>query len=109
MIETKDPSPTSTSALAAHLEAIVEWEPPSDGLSPEGEDADFLRGFMTLDPAKSGGFDWTAFGYGSPCPEGWAPTRQKAKSAACSAMAESFSKAAAAHGLVITVVERAPE
>lgn len=91
--------------LASHIEATVEWEPADHPCAPDAVDADWLRGFMTVDPVKAGGFEWTAWGYGSPCPEGTAPTRGEAKAAACHAMAASFIEAAEAHGVSVSVMK----
>ncbi len=95
----------AVAALASRIEATVKWESSDHPFAPDAVDADWLRGFMTLDPAKAGGFGWTAWGYGSPCPEGTAPTPCEAKAAACYAMAESFIRAAAAHGVAVSVMK----
>lgn len=95
-------------ALASHIEATVKWEPADHPCAPESEDAEWMRGSLSVDPAKSqpdGGMDWIAWGYGDPCPEGNAPTRIEAKAAACYAMAESFIKAATAHGVAVSVLK----
>lgn len=105
-------------ALASHIEATVKWEPADHPCAPGSEDADWMRGMLSVDPAKSqpdvgmdgaawgsGGMDWAAWGYGSPCPEGNAPTRAEARAAACYAMAESFINAAAAHGVAVSVLK----
>ena len=89
-------------ALATHIAATAEWVNAEHPASPESEDADWLRGFMTVDP-RGGRWVWTAWGYGSPCPEGKTSTREDARAAACHAMAESFIKAAAEHGLTVAV------
>ena len=103
-------------ALAAHIAATVEWtqdeKEGANGPFLDAWDADWLVGWLTVDAAREvdgSGFEWRAWGYGSPCPEGASPTREEAKAAACAAMAESFIKAAAEHGLTVAVARTAGE
>lgn len=105
-----DATETLLDELAAHVAMTVEWVKDEtqdiNGRTSGSWDTEWMRALLSAGPCPEGNYEWSAWGWGSPCPEGIAASLKDAKAAACRACAESFLRAASAAGVEVVGVGR---